>query len=287
MSPQPIRILFHAGFHKTGTTSLQASLAAHAAWLAPDILVETRALSKRLAVAADAARRYSERLTATGLQALHSDLADWAAALPLRLGQTLVVSSEDFAGHMPGNLKIRDYSAAIPIATAIATVLHRQFGATLDLTLLYTTRDPEPWIRSIHWQLAKHHRPDISIGTFTRLFGSAADFAPLIAAIRAAVPGAKVADAALERMQSLRLGPAGAIYDLLRLDASLQDTLPPKPPSNQSPPYDLAEAFMALNRVGMPRATLTRVKRAILGAVEADRDNAGRDKAGRDVPESV
>lgn len=279
MSPPPIRVLFHAGFHKTGTTSLQASLAAHAAWLAPDVLVETRALSKSLARAADAARRYSERLTAADLQALHSDLADWAAALPLHPGQALVASSEDFAGHMPGNLKISDYSAAVPIATAIATVLHRQFGAALELTLLYTTRQPEAWIKSIHWQLAKHHKPDIGIGKFTRLFGPAADFAPLIAATRdavgAAVPGVVVAEAALEQTTTRRLGPVEAIYDLMRLDAGLRASLPAKPPSNQSPPYDLAEAFMALNRVGMPRDTLTRVKRAILGAVEADRGKKG------------
>ena len=276
MSPQPIRILFHAGFHKTGTTSLQASLAAHAAWLGPDILVETRALSKSLAQAADAARRYSDRSTPADMQALHSDLADWAAALPLHPGQTLLVSSEDFAGHMPGNLKIRDYAAAIPIATAIATVLQRQFGPLLQLRLLYTTRQPEAWVKSIHWQLAKHHRPDISIGKFTRLFGPAADFAPLIAAIRDAVrtivPGVVVADAALEQTMTRRLGPVEAVYDLLGLDAALRSSLPPKPPSNQSPPYDLAETFMTLNRVGMPRDTLTRVKRAILAAVEVDRD---------------
>ncbi len=275
MSPPPVRIIFHAGFHKTGTTSLQASLAAHAAWLAPDVLVETRALSKSLARAADAARRYSERLTAADLQALHGDLADWAAALPLHPGQALVVSSEDFSGHMPGNLKISDYSAAVPIATAITTVLHRQFGAALELTLLYTTRQPEAWIRSIHWQLAKHHKPDIGIGKFTRLYGPAADFAALIAATRDAVGaaglGVVVAAAALEQTMVRRLGPVEAIYDLLELDAALRASLPAKPPSNQSPPYDLADAFMALNRVGMPRDTLTRVKRAILEAVEADR----------------
>ena len=279
MSPQPIRILFHAGFHKTGTTSLQASLAAHAAWLAPDILVETRALSKSLAQAADAARRYSDRVTAADMQALHSDLADWAAALPLHPGQTLLVSSEDFAGHMPGNMKISNYSAAIPIAAAIATVLQRQFGPDLNLNLLYTTRQPETWVKSIHWQLAKHHRPDIPIARFTQLFGAAADFAPLIAAIRhevkAIAPAVVVADAALEETMTRRLGPVEALYDLLGMEEGLRSSLPPKPPSNQSPPYDLAEAFMALNRVGIPRDTLTRIKRAILAVVEADRDRKG------------
>ena len=91
--------------------------------------------------------------------ALQARLGDWISRVPLRPGQCLLASSEDFSGHMPGNRKVADYGAAPAIAHSIVAALHRQFGPALDLTLLYTTRQAEPWLRSIHWQLAKHHAP--------------------------------------------------------------------------------------------------------------------------------
>jgi len=274
MAAAPIRVVIHAGFHKTGTTSLQSSLAAHAAWLAPQILVETRALSPAFAAAADAARRYSNRRSPSDMKALHGTLADWIDGLGLRPGQCLLASSEDFVGHMPGDRTVTDYSAAIDIAPAIAETLRRQIGDGLELTLLYTTRAPEAWLKSIHWQLAKHHSLDLGFDHYSRQFGDAADLGRVVTAVRDALPGGMVAQAALEDLATRRLGPVEAIYDLAPVDPGLLGSLPAKPRINQSPPYDLAEAFMALNRLGIPRATLTRIKRAILGVIEKDR---GRD----------
>ena len=274
MSDQRVRVVFHAGFHKTGTTSLQSALTAHAAWLAPRIMVETRAISPDFAAAAEAARRYSSDPAAAGLTGLRAALSDWISRLPLGPGQCLSASSEDFAGHMPGNRKVRDYGAAVAIAQTIAEVLRRQFGDALDLTLLYTTRQPQDWLKSIHWQLAKHHAPLPGLQEYVHRYAAAADLCSVVAAIRGALPGIRVADASLEALATRRLGPVEAIYDLVPLDAGLMASLPAKPASNQGPTYDLAETFVALNRAGIPRDRLVRIKRSILALAEQDRTAA-------------
>ncbi len=120
------RIVFHAGFHKTGTTSLQTALRQHRTALAPLFAVETRASSPALLAAAEAARALS--IDPGHAAALDQALADWTAGLALAPGQGLLVSCEDFAGHMPGRFGLPDYRAAIPIARAIQQALRTRFG---------------------------------------------------------------------------------------------------------------------------------------------------------------
>lgn len=271
MTGSAVRVVFHAGFHKTGTTSLQASLTAHAAWLAPQTMVETRATSPDFAAAAEAARRFSSDPDSFSLIGLRAALSDWVGGLPLGAGQCLLASSEDFSGHMPGNRKVRDYGAAVAIAQTIAEVMRRQFGDRLSLALLYTTRQPQTWLRSVHWQLAKHHAPLPGFEEYARRYAAAADLCAVVTAVRAALPGILVADAPLETLAARRLGPVEAIYGLVPLDEGLMNSLPAKPAANQSPPYDLAETFVALNRAGIPRARLVKIKRSILALADEDR----------------
>ena len=266
----PVRVIFHAGFHKTGTTSLQHALGAHRAALAPFYLVETRALSPRLTAAAEAARAYSAAPAPALLAALSGKLADWANAITLKPGQGLVVSSEDFAGHMPANRGISDYAAAVPVAAAVVAAVRDRF-AGCELTLLYTTRNADNWLRSIHWQLARHPDIEMTAGKFARKFAHAADFGAVIEAIRKADPGLDVVERPLETLTSTPLGPVEAIYDLAGLPDDLRASLPPVPAANQSPPYDLSGAFVALNREALPRPVLKRLKLALLAAAELDR----------------
>ena len=258
---QRLRVVFHAGFHKTGTTSLQDSLAAHAAALAPDIQVQTRKTSAALSCAADLARDWSVTRDGAATARLAAALDLWAAGLNLSPGQTLLASSEDFAGHMPGHRGLSDYSAAPALARAVTHALRARFGPGLDLHFLYTSRLPEPWLRSIHWQLAGHPMMEMGAGKFARRFARAADFGPLLQAIRAAVPGVGVTAQALESLTARRLGPVSAIYDLAGLDAT---GLPPIPATNQRPPHDLADAFVALNRAGIPPKLLAQMKRGLI-----------------------
>ena len=252
-------LFFHAGFHKTGTTSLQTALQLHAPRLGPAFAVQTRASSPTLRAAADAARDLSAGATPRTESLLRQTLADWAADLPA--APRLLVSCEDFAGHMPGRPGIADYRALLPIADAIRAALPRH-----RVTFLFTTRDAAPWLRALHWQLSKHD--DLTLGPhrFARAFAGAADFAPLLAALRARMPDTPILQADLADLSARRLGPVEALYDAAQLPQALRDTLPPPPRANQTPPHDLARVFVRLNRSDLPRPEIRRLKREMLAA---------------------
>ena len=259
----PPRIVFHAGFHKTGTSSLQSALRQHRTALAPLFAVETRATSPALLAAAEAARAFS--IDPNLAAAMDQALTDWTASLTLQPGQGLLVSSEDFAGHMPGRFGLPDYRAAIPIARAIRSALRTRFPQ-LPLTLLYTTRDAAGWLRSIHWQLSKHDELTLGPHRFARRYAHAADFATLLTSLREALPDTPVIEATLPDLSLRRLGPVEAVYDGAALPAALRASLPVLPPVNQAPPHDLARVFVKLNRSDLPRDEIRRMKRDMLAA---------------------
>jgi|GEM_PF-275626 len=260
--PQPA-IVFHAGFHKTGTTSLQAALRLHRAPLAALFAVETRAASPAFLAAAEAARALSINPQASA--DLRRTLAAWAEGLALQPGQGLLASSEDFAGHLPGRFGLPDYRAALPIAQAICAALRHRFPDR-PLTLLYTTREPAGWLRSIHWQLSKHDDMTMGPNRFARSHAAAADFAPLLARLRATLPDIRILHADLADLASRRLGPVEAMYDAARLPGTMIAGLAVPPRANRAPPHDLARLFVKLNRSDLPRDRLRQLKRDMLAA---------------------
>lgn len=256
-------IIFHAGFHKTGTSSLQAALRLHATALAPLCAIQTRASHPALLYAAEAARAFS--IDPTRGPELATALMLWTRSLALQPGQALLVSSEDFAGHMPGRYGLPDYRAAIPIAQAIKAALSRTHSH-LPLSLLYTTREAEGWLRSIHWQLSKH--PEMRQGTrrFARSHAEAADFTGLIGRLCEALPDVPVHMADLADLSQRRLGPVEAMYDLAGLPDSVRAGLPVPVRANRGPPHDLARVFVTLNRSDLPRDEIRQMKQNMLAA---------------------
>ena len=260
------RVVIHPGFHKTGTTSLQASLQAHAVTLGPQVQVQTRKSHAGLAHAADLARAWSISRDSVATARLAAALQSWAADLRLAPGQVLLVSCEDLSGHMPGHRGLPDYAAAPSLARALADALAQRFGPALDLRFLFTTRAATPWLRSVHWQLANHPMMELSADKFARRFAKAAAFAPLLDAVRAMLPGVPVVEARLEDLAECRLGPVTALYELAGLDST---ALMPVAAANQRPPHDLAEVFVAMNRTGMAPTLLAEMKRRLIALSDA------------------
>lgn len=261
------RLIVHAGFHKTGTTSAQDSLAAHRdALAAAGWQVEVLADNPRLTAAGLAARDYSNRPDPAHLAVLTTALTDWAEGLAPAVGQGVLVSTEDLAGRMPGHGPTA-YSATATIAAAVARALQARFPAGLDLRFLFTTRGAESWLRSIHWQLSKHNRMRLGLEAYVNRFAAAADLGKVIDEVRAAQPW-PVHVAALEEISGRRLGPVEAIYDLAALPAEVRAGLAPLPPSNTRGAIDLAAVFVALNRTEMPLELRGRMKAALRDLAE-------------------
>lgn len=259
-----MRILLHGGFHKTGTTSLQAALVAHRPILAARMQIETLRRNPGLLQATEAARAFS---VDGDRPALDRALQGWVAGLSVAAGQDLVISSEDFAGHMPGRFGLVDYRAAVVTLSAVVQALGARFlGA--EITVLLTTRAAGPWLTSLHWQLAQHPELTLKQRRFCKDFAAAAQFDAVIQPLRPALSDrARLEVVPLESLVGGRLGPVEAVYDLMGLPAALRDSLPIPPRKNSRVAEGLADQFVLLNRAKLPVDELVRAKTAMQGVM--------------------
>lgn len=263
-----MRVLVHAGFHKTGTTSLQTFLARNRAALAP---VFDYFGPGDLNNAGRLSHRYAQRPFPWRLRRFRRSLRTFLAGVPLPASGLMVISRENFAGLMPGHRglrgrPLRDFaSAATPLAQAIVTELRHRFGADVEVEFLYTTRMRESWLTSVHGHLLRSIDLTDDFATFRAGFAGLVSLDDQAAQIARALAPVPVHTAALEDLGHQPHGPATALLDLARVPPDLRAMLsPPPPPANTGQPADLRAAFLALNRQGLPRHRLRSEKEVLL-----------------------
>ncbi|MEP3783484.1 MAG: hypothetical protein ABJM65_01510 [Ascidiaceihabitans sp.] len=238
------RLVVHAGFHKTGTTTLQNTLATHRDLLRPHAHVILRADMKGLC---EAARAYSKTRTDFDL-----GLVAYEAAL-LAEGwdsDTVLMSSEDLSGHMPGRHDLTDYRAAIALA-ATMTDTWRATCPDIEITWVYTTRAAVPWLASCHVQHLRAARMTLDADAYADAFAGSAEHNDIAARVRDRVIDADVHTLALEAHRSNLLDPMLALGGL---SENLRVQITPLPPANTSPSTDTIAEMLALNRSDLPQS---------------------------------
>ncbi|WP_321829914.1 hypothetical protein [Thalassovita sp.] len=259
------RILIHAGFYKTGTTSLQAQLARvqqdlspYFHYFGPNKLRDTGAL----------AREFGRHLTEDSRRAFRRGFGRFVADLPE--DGNIVISRENYAGIMPGHRGLdgeilTDINpAARMLARDIRAGLERRFGNDMDLQFLYSVRDRDSWLRSVHGhQLRSTHLRD-DLMRFSDLFPTNFDLRKDAEKIAKALAPTPVHIRALEDYADHRQGPAAMILDLMGVPADVMASLPPAEPQNTGQSEDLRRVFLQLNRKGLSRDALKAQKAALL-----------------------
>ncbi|WP_343081885.1 hypothetical protein [Ostreiculturibacter nitratireducens] len=224
-----IRILVHPGFHKTGTTSLQRMLQANHDRLGPGIHV---ALREDMTAVAETARAYSVRQDPVELALFRGLLAAFLAKLRLQDGETLILSSEDLCGHMPGRRGVTSYAAAPELMRCLAEVAEELIGDPLRLEFLFTTRAPRDWLESLHGHLADRGAIAADLGDFSASVAGAEALGDIVDAVAEAVAPWPVHRAPLERSAARPFGPLAPVLDLLGLDDDARKRLVELPPAN-------------------------------------------------------
>ena len=243
------RVIIHAGYHKTGTTTLQDFLFKNKDLLAPYL----RYYGKNdFRLAGAHARIYAQKPFPWRLYKFRKSLRRFLADLPA--GGTIVLSRETFSGGMPGH---RRFSGALMtsyhrparrLAGVIISELQRKFGQDVEITFFYTTREREAWIRSVHGHLLRSIRLTDDFEAFRARFPALAgpeEEAQRMAAALAPVP---VVTAALEDYSHHPHGPAAALLDLVGMPKMARPALKQAQRSNRGQDSGLRDAFLALNR---------------------------------------
>ncbi len=256
------RVVIHAGFHKTGTSSAQA------------MLRENRGLLRRYIRFYLKWKFESVTQAARGFSTWRDDLSRekfrWRFARLLEgtgadLRKPLLLSSEEFSGHLPGRQGLADYSAAPLLAADLATAVYQHFGADTDLTFVYTTRNPRDWLRSAYIHHVTRSDLTLSYDEYLEKFGASADLDDIADRVQQAVGLAKVVTYSLEFTKRTRLGPCHGLIEAMDLPETVVDALVPVSRRNTAPSAGDIELCLELNRSDMPRKHRQARKQALIG----------------------
>jgi hypothetical protein len=254
------RIIIHAGFHKTGTTSLQQTLRKNRANLRPDVRLVLRPGMKALC---ECARAYSRSREDYDLGMVKYEAVALIEELRDEEAPTIILSSEDLSGHMPGRYRLHGYGAAPHIMRALSVAI-KAASPDADISFFFTTRAAAPWLRSCYAQHLRASRMVWDEGDYVKRLSASADLDKILDLVKQEVPGHMVEDAALEDHAGRPLGMAEALLDHLGLTEARRATLLPSPTRNASLPASLRAELLALNRSGLDDGALRKAKRALI-----------------------
>ncbi|MDD9729636.1 hypothetical protein PVW46_06910 [Mameliella sp. AT18] len=248
-----MRILVHAGFHKTGTSSLQSCAAANADRLSRNLNL---LLPGDLRPVAQLARRFTIRPEQRKLNRMRRELN---AVLPPP-DKPLFITSEDLSGLVPGRRPGAGYDEAPELLRTVVTTLDDRYPQA-EITVWFTTRDEDAWMKSIYWQNLRGHRITEDFDTYRARLTDSLPLADRVEAVRAGLRGrARVLSTGVETSRARAVGPLSLALDLLGLP---DEGLTPTPPGNLRP-KDGIETLLKLNRSTLDEDRLARRKRRYL-----------------------
>ncbi len=255
------RVIVHAGFHKTGTTSLQDFLSRNRIALKPYLSYYGKA--DFLAAGAHA-RIYAQRPFPWRLWRFRRSFRAFLNSI--EADEAIVLSRETFSGGMPGHRQLggklmMSYGrAAKPLSRVIVTELRRRFGPDTGITFLYTVREREAWIKSVYGHLLRSIRITKDFETFRAQFpdlpGPLAE-AEAMARFLAPIP---VKIAALEDYATEVEGPAKSVLDILDIPQTVRSGLIAAQRANTGNAADLLAEFLEINRSDLPKSRLKNAK---------------------------
>jgi len=246
-----MRIIIHAGFHKTGTTTVQKTLRANRDVLRTHCRIILR---PGMVALCEAARAYSVSRSQTDLAMIGYEAAALADGWSAR-GKDIVISSEDLAGHMPGRRGLTAYDAT----PRIMQTMCEAFAAAApdsEQTLYFTTRAAAPWLRSCYVQHLRATRITQDADEYAANMAGSANLDQIVEQVADAVPPIQVPHIQViaQPLEACNtpLGPLAPLLDLLGgIDPA---TLTPRPPDNTAPPQGKIDAMLALNRSALSDA---------------------------------
>ena len=213
------RMLVHAGFHKTGTTSVQRMLAHNKRALSSEVHVFLRS---HMVAVCESARAFSASRDNLDLLAFTYELSEFVQKLDLTDGKHVCLSSEDLLGHMPGRRKLMAYDAAPILMKAFVHTVERVMPEPPELVFYFSTRNADGWLESCHMQHLRAVRMTLSLQEYKQAYADSARLDRIVDMVRLAVAPHRAEAVALEQCKDTPLGPLTPILDLLDISPELR-----------------------------------------------------------------
>lgn len=256
----PRKIVVHAGFHKTGTSTVQAFLRANRKVLMPALAIRLKGQMRELV---SATRGYSTYCTADALEKVSRRFDALLADLPGMPRRTLLLSAEELSGHMPGRGTLVDYRAAPVLMYQFWQQAQAAFPKT-PVVFCFATRDPAMWQRSAWAEHVKSSGMRLDFADYAARYPVACNLAAVVADVRRRVP-APVHSYALELCADLPLGPADPVLNLCDIPDELRAVLKPQQPQNTRLSDETLAALLDINRAHTDADARNAAKATLLG----------------------
>lgn len=238
------RLLIHAGFHKTGTKSVQKMLFKNRQLLAPTTHV---LLNKNLNGIDKLARAYSSEVATADLIELTQRFAELLEDIPSDDTRDILISSEDLCGLMPGRRDIVTYDIAPILMKAISHTLEKALATPTEVIFYFSMREAQSWLHSCHSHHVRVVRMTMQPEAYFKAYAESADLPRIIDKVRIAVSPHRVETAWLEDFTNAPLGPLQPIADLLDWPEPLRREIKLLPPANVGIPDELRHEFLLIN----------------------------------------
>ncbi|MBU2865915.1 hypothetical protein [Pacificibacter marinus] len=251
------RIVIHAGFHKTGTKTLQATLAQNSALLLPhvELYLQQGALISALS---QAVLDFSGNRCKDTKANITAHARAFFALVNQDDPRPVLVSSESLAGHFPGSSGVGKYEPA-PIAMELIRDAWIDVAGDADSFETYYTTRREGWLASCHWQRLKNNRCTISLDDYVAKYAVAADHDKIINDLRVRLGDQAVHTTAIEDLNH----PIDPLLDILNLTHLRSDLILPES-VNVSLSHDIRAQLLELNRRKLWGKDFKTAKAAIL-----------------------
>lgn len=254
------RIVIHAGFHKTGTTSVHSMLDANRRILSRTLQVYLRDDFEALT---RAARDFSVEPSKKMLTRVIHEAAVFFDSLDPDDARPILMSSEDLCGNMPGRRGLDRYDAASLILSQLAEAANLRFGPETDLTFFLSTRSRDDWLQSTWWQNLRSTRLTLGFDDYAKQIAAAADLDQVLEDMAEIIGPARIVSCPLETSSPMAFGPLTPILDLLDVAEVTRKKLRVLPPANVQPEIGMDLVFLALNQSGLTDDNLAEAKRLL------------------------
>lgn len=259
-----MKVVIHQGFHKTGTRTFQSMLFRNRE------LLKKRAnilLPRDLKEVGFSARRYAVLPQDRVLQGFRTKLRAALEPFVDQEDKPLLISSEEFAGMIPGRKNVWSYTQTHVLAQVLLEEVQLFAGGKARVTFFYTTRNPSDWIKSVYWQNIQSNRILEDLSDYYQQLKPASDLDAVVSRVeqkisaQAHVVRINVSDTddrflALTKVLSV-------------LNVRSDDLIPVKNANVQ--PSGAAAYFLELNRSGLSDEEVQIEKRAYLDGLKVNK----------------
>ncbi len=255
----PRKIVIHAGFHKTGTSTVQQVLRSNRKILMPALALR---LKGQMVELMHATRGYSTYGTDEALDKVSRRFDALLAGLPGMPRRTLLLSAEELSGHMPGRGPLASYAAA-PVLMYLFWERAKAAFPQAPVVFCFSTRGPEAWMRSAWAEHVKSSSMTLDFGEFRARYPDAPALDDIVQEVTSRVP-APVHSFQLEECATLPLGPADPVLDLCDIPDEIYKNLKPQPPQNTRLSDAILAELLVANRTHSDVQARNAAKQAIL-----------------------